>query len=79
MQAATVSVRDDERNLTVLLASLLVAEVGQGDRDVSLNFGSPGCGAGEMVSKNKAVGFGKTSAPRSIAARRHQVGMVSCP
>ena len=63
--------RDDERDLTILLASLLVAEVGQGDRDVSLDFRRPGCGTGESVSENKAIAeFGEPGAPRSMAAWR---------
>ncbi len=67
MQAATVTVRDNKRDLTILFASLLVAEVGQGDRDISLNFRSPGCEAGETVSEHKVMEFGESGAPRSIA------------
>lgn len=78
MQATTVTVRDDERDLTVFLASLLVAEVGQGDRDVSLDFGGPGCGTGESVSESKAIAeFGEPGAPRSMAVWRDKGKMVS--
>ena len=78
MQATTVTVRDDERDLTILLASLLVAEVGQGNRDVSLDFRRPGCGTGGTVSENRAIAeFGEPGAPRSMAARREKGEMVS--
>lgn len=53
VKTLSVAVCDDKGDLPRLLARLVVAEVGQGDRDVGLDLGSPGCER-DIVSESAA-------------------------